>query len=99
MTHDERLEARLSTAIIALAGGLLSAILGVGSAYFVWARLAHPEQASALVAAGIPVILTLLILAAMPWRKAPMRLMGLAYVAFLAFALAFGSGLFTRLGA
>ena len=87
-------ERRLGDVIIALAGGLLSATLGIGGAYFVWTRLAQSDQLQPLVTTGAPIALTVLVLAMLPWRKAPMMLMGLAYIGFLAFALAFGSGIF-----
>ena len=94
MMREDIVERRLGDVTIALAGGLLSATLGIGAAYFVWTRLAQPDQLQPLVTTGAPIALTVLILAMLPWRKAPMLMMGLSYIGFLAFALAFGSGIF-----
>ena len=94
MMREDMVERRLGDVIIALAGGLLSATLGIGSAYLVWSRLAQPDHLQPLVTAGAPIALTVMILALIPWRKEPMMLMGFAYIGFLAFALAFGSGIF-----
>ncbi len=94
MMREDIVERRLGDVIIALAGGLLSTTLGISTAYLVWTRLSQPDHLQPLITAGAPIVVTMLILAFIPWRKAPMMLMGFAYIGFLAFALAFGSGIF-----